>query len=207
VNDPLMRTLLAVALGLSALEAAAGGVDRLHAFIEHTQSARGEFTQQVTDRAGKPAEQSDGMLQFQRPGRFRWEYKRPYRQLLVGDGAKLWMYDTDLNQVTVKTQHEALGSTPASLLAGSNDIEKNYSLADAGAKDGIEWLIATPKDPDSTIQSIRMGFRKDLPTTMELTDSFGQVTTIRFAKLEANPRLDAEQFKFSPPRGADVISQ
>jgi outer membrane lipoprotein carrier protein len=207
MTNRFAAVVLATALCAVALDAAAGGVDRLHAFIERTLSARGEFTQQVTDRSGKPGEQSDGALQFQRPGRFRWEYKRPYKQLLVGDGAKLWMYDSDLNQVTVKTQRDALGATPASLLAGSNDIDRDFALSDGGTKDGLEWLVATPKDPDSTISRIRMGFRKDLPAAMELTDTFGQVTSIRFAKLESNPRLDGEQFKFTPPAGADVIAQ
>ncbi len=202
------RSLIALVLWFLATGVVrAGGVDQLKAFIEGAKSVRAAFTQIVSDKTGKVVSQASGTMQFSRPGRFRWEYAKPYQQLIVGDGQRLWIWDSDLNQVTAKKLSEALGSSPAALLAGSNEIEKSFTLIDAGSANGIDWLRALPKDKESTFESIRMGFADGSLTRMELADNFGQTTVIDFSKLERNPKLAPESFKFVPPPGADVIGE
>lgn len=184
----------------------AGGVDALKAFIGDTKTAKASFSQTVLDQNGKLRQKSEGTLAFSRPGKFRWVYQKPYEQLIVGDGSKLWIYDADLEQVTVRKLGEALGSSPAALLAGSNEIEKFFTLRDAGAGEGLEWLEARPKDKDSTFESVRMGFAGTTLVAMELKDAFGQTTLLKFSGMVKNPAVNANEFKFTPPKGADVIS-
>ena len=184
----------------------AGSLDALKAFIQDTHTARGQFSQQVMDKNGHVKQQSSGTLAFSRPGKFRWVYRKPYEQLIVGDGSKLWLYDADLEQVTERRLGDALGSSPAALLAGSNEIEKFFNLKDLGKQGGVEWLEAKPKDRESTFDSVRMGFADKQLTTMELRDNFGQTTVLRFSRMERNPSLNASEFKFTPPKGADVIT-
>ena len=145
------------------------------------------------------------MLAFSRPGKFRWTYVKPYAQLIVGDGSKVWIYDEDLKQVTVKKLDQALGSTPAALLAGNNEAMRAFNLSDQGAKGGLEWLEALPRDKEGNFERIRMGFGSSGLEVMELLDSFGQTTVLKFTSLQRNPRLDPGLFRFSPPKGADVI--
>jgi outer membrane lipoprotein carrier protein len=183
----------------------AGGVDRLEQFMKQTQSARGEFEQRIVNRDRKVVQQSSGGLAFQRPGKFRWSYAKPYEQLIVGDGARVWIYDRELNQVTVRKLDQALGATPAALLAGSNDALNAFVLRDDGTRDGLEWVEAKPRDKESTFEVIRMGFGAQGLERMELTDSFGQTTLLRFVGLQPNARLDAGLFTFTPPQGADVV--
>lgn len=199
------KILLISALCCSS-QAFAGGVDALKSFISETRTAKAGFTQAVTDQNGKLRQKSEGTLAFSRPGKFRWVYQKPYEQLIVGDGSKLWIYDADLEQVTVRKLGDALGSSPAALLAGSNDIEKHYTLKDAGNAGGLDWLEAKPKDKDSTFEAVRMGFSGNTLASMELKDTFGQTTILRFSKLEKNPVVSAGEFKFTPPKGADVIT-
>jgi outer membrane lipoprotein carrier protein len=206
------KQLMAVAALLSLAAtgfgpAHADALERLKSFMRDSTTARAGFTQTVLDKNGKPREESSGTMQLSRPGRFRWEYAKPYRQVIVGDGQKLWLWDADLNQVTVKDLQEALGSSPAALLAGDNDIEKSFVLRDLGSKDGLDWLEATPKSTEGTIDRVRMGFGSRGLSAMELRDSFGQTTLIKFSQLERNPKLSAEQFRFTPPPGADVVGQ
>jgi outer membrane lipoprotein carrier protein len=197
--------LFVFSLALSDL-ANANSLDALKAFIQDVHSARGRFNQQVTDKAGKVKQQSSGTLAFSRPGKFRWVYQKPYEQLIVGDGSKLWLYDADLEQVTMRKLGDALGSSPAALLAGSNEIEKFFNLKDLGKQGGVEWLEARPKDRESTFDSVRMGFADKQLTTMELRDNFGQTTVLRFSRMERNPKLNASEFRFTPPKAADVIT-
>ncbi|WP_249383940.1 outer membrane lipoprotein chaperone LolA [Chitinivorax sp. B] len=192
---------------LTCLPSLAGGIDQLKAFVASTDSLQAEFSQQVFGQRSGAGQVASGHVTIQRPGKFRWSYIKPYDQLIVGDGQKLWLYDKDIEQVTVKRLDQALGSSPAALLAGSNDIEKAYALKDAGTKDGMEWLEAKPKSSESTFQTVKMGFIKNDLTVMELKDNFGQTTVIRFSRLERNPKLPADQFKFIPPKGVDVISE
>ena len=200
-----------IVLGLLSLlvgsAAQAGSVDSLRAFVKDAQTVRAQFSQTVLDRNGRSTSQASGVMAFSRPSKFRWTYEKPYAQLIVGDGAKLWIYDKDLNQVTVRKLDQALGSSPAALLAGDNEIERFFTLSEAGAKDGLEWLEATPKSNDTMFAAVRMGFAGNTLKQMELKDSFGQTTIIRFDKLERNPKLPSDQFKFAPPKGADVIGE
>ena len=201
----LAHVLVFAALLLSAGGVRAAGLDALHSFISATASAQGEFKQQVYDRKHKLTQEASGTLAFQRPGKFRWTYAKPYAQLIVGDGAKVWVYDEDLNQVTVRQLDRALGSTPAALLAGSNEIERAFKLSDKGEKDGLEWVEAVPREKDSNFETIRMGFGFSGLEIMELADSFGQTTVLKFTALHRNPKLNAALFTFVPPKGADVI--
>ena len=193
------------ALLLGPVVHAAGSIEKLKAFAAQTQSARASFTQTVHDKDGGTVQTASGKLVFARPGKFRWEYEKPYQQTIVGDGEKLWIYDKDLNQVTVKKMEGALGSSPAALLAGSNDIEQYYNLDAKGSKGGLDWLEAYPRDEDSMFSKVRMGFKGNMLDTMELYDQMGQVTVIRFGKLQRNPKLADSLFTFTPPAGADVI--
>lgn len=201
-----MRHLLTFLLWLPAA-ASAASIDSLKAFVSQTTSARARFAQMVLDKNLKMLQQATGTMQFSRPGKFRWEYNKPYEQTIVGDGSRLWIYDKDLNQVTVRKLDRALGTSPAALLAGSNEIEKNYTLTNIGAQEGLDWLEAVPKTRDTAFERVRMGFGKTGLEAMELRDQFGQVTVIKFADLERNPKLSPEAFKFTPPKGADVISE
>lgn len=146
-------------------------------------------------------------MSFIRPGRFRWEYTRPYSQLIVGDGKRLWSYDRELNQVVVKPQAQALGSSPAALLAGDNSLEKNFTLSEAGISDELEWLDALPRSTESGFERIRIGFKSGLPQAMEVRDNFGQTTLLQFNNFERNPGLTADSFRFVPPKGADVVGE
>jgi outer membrane lipoprotein carrier protein len=197
--------LSAAALGLLIGVARAGGMDRLNEFMNSTLAATGEFEQRIYNRERKLVQESRGTLAFQRPGRFRWAYSKPYPQLIVGDGARVWVYDEDLNQVTVRKLDQALGATPAALLAGANDALKAFTLKDEGTRDGLEWVEAVPRDGDSTFERIRMGFGLTGLERMELTDTFGQTTELRFRALQRNPRVDPGLFRFAPPKGADVV--
>ncbi|HVS26480.1 MAG TPA: outer membrane lipoprotein chaperone LolA [Burkholderiales bacterium] len=195
---------LLLALG-GLVPAHASSIDKLKSFIQQSSSARAQFSQQLLDKNGRSVQQASGVMQFSRPGKFRWAYEKPYTQLIVGDGEKLWVYDPELNQVTVKKLDQGLGSSPAALLAGSNEIENGFALKDAGTKDGLDWLEALPKNKDSAFERVRMGFgRLDLEV-MELRDQFGQTTVLRFSSLERNPRLNPDLFKFTPPKNVDVL--
>lgn len=186
-------------------QAFAGGAEALKSFAADVRSASMSFVQTVADQNGKVLQESRGTFQFARPGKFRWLYTRPYEQLIVGDGQKVWVYDKDLNQVTVKALGDALGSSPAALLAGSSDLDAAYTFS-ALPRDGrTDWVEAVPKDPESTFEKMRIGFRKSNPETMQLYDRLGQVTTIRFSKVERNPRMAADTFRFVPPADADVV--
>lgn len=178
---------------------------RLRSFIEGTQSAQARFTQTVIDRKGRRVQEATGIMQFLRPGRFRWEYEKPYSQLLVGDGQRIWIWDRDLNQVTVRRLDRAITGTPAALLAGSNEIEKAFTVTVQPAQDGLEWIEAVPKGNESTFASVRLGFAQDVLAAMELNDALGSRTMIRFEDLQRNPKLSLQLFRFTPPKGADVL--
>lgn len=195
----------ALAAFVLALPAHGGGIDRLNQFMSATQSATGEFEQRIYGRDRKVVQESRGTLAFSRPGKFRWAYVKPYPQLIVGDGARVWIYDEDLKQVTVRKLDQALGATPAALLAGSNDALKAFVLKDDGAKDGLEWVEAIPREKESNFERIRMGFGFSGLERMELTDTFGQTTELRFTGFQRNARVDPGLFRFVPPPGADVI--
>jgi outer membrane lipoprotein carrier protein len=185
----------------------ADSLDRFKTFLRDTQSARADFEQKVYGREGKLTQESSGSFVFQRPGRFRWTYARPVDQLIVGDGERVWIYDRDLDQVTVRRLSRALGSTPAALLAGASDVEKAFELRDAGSRDGLEWMEAKPKEREAGFELVRMGFGPQGVQAMELIDHFGHTTRLRFSNLQPNPRIDPAEFRFEPPPGADVLGE
>ncbi len=204
----MLKKLCVAALLCTALDAHAGAIEKLQTFVAATRSAQANFTQVVEDKNGKRIQGASGTMQFERPGKFRWAYKKPYEQLIVGDGKKFWMYDVDLNQVTVKKLDSALGSSPAALLSGSNEIERDFALKNIDDRDGLEWLQAPPKSADTTFQKILMAFNaKSELVVMELHDAFGHRTVLRFSELKNNPSFGAQQFKFVPPKGADVLGE
>ena len=205
----VISVFAAAAFALPAL-AQAAALDQFRSFVSSTKSARGEFTQRLVKNDNGNARVSNastGTFEFSRPGKFIWIYKKPYEQHLQADGEKLYIYDKDLNQVTVRKLGNALGSSPAAILFGSNDLEKNFTLQDAGERDGMEWLQATPKAKDTTFEEIGIGLRDGVPAAMELRDSFGQVSLLSFTKFEKTPPLPDNQFRFTPPKGADVFEQ
>ncbi len=187
------------------LLADAGAIDQLHRFLQETRTLKADFAQIVISRGGRKPLQSAGTVAISRPGKLRWDIQKPYPQLVVGDGEKIWIYDSELKQVTVRPAGQALGSSPAALLAGKNELEKNFALAEAGELDGMDWVEALPKAGDSGFEKIRLGFAGSDLAAMVLVDSFGQTTQIRFSKLERNPALPASTFKFTPPPGVDVV--
>jgi outer membrane lipoprotein carrier protein len=192
---------------LFSAAAEASAINSLKNFIHNTRTVRAVFLQTVLDRSGRAVQKGGGTMQFERPGKFRWIYEKPYEQLIVGDGSRIWFYDRDLNQVTVRKLDVAIGSSPAALLAGSSDIENNFDLTEIGLQGGTEWLEAKPKAKESTFEWVRLGFTPEgTLKSMELHDNFGQTTVLTFTRVEQNPRLAPEMFKFSPPEGADVIS-
>ena len=186
----------------------AGASDKLRHFISSSHSGQANFTQVVQDKKGKKIQSASGTMQFVRPGKFRWVYQKPYEQIIVGDGAKFWLYDVDLNQVTVKKLDAALGSSPAALLSGNNEIERAFVLKDSDTQDGLDWLEATAKASDTGFEKISMAFNPQGElVVMELRDAFGLKTELRFSKMQINPQLPPQLFKFVPPKGADVIRQ
>ncbi|HTP46855.1 MAG TPA: outer membrane lipoprotein chaperone LolA [Casimicrobiaceae bacterium] len=194
-------------LGLAAGVVDAATLERLHAFVSETQTARADFMQIVTDRNGRIVQRASGKFAIARPGRFRWSVEKPYEQLLVGDGERVWIYDPDLNQVVVRRSDRALGSTPAALLAGKQDVERAFEWRDLPPANGLDWLGATPKDKESSFSEIRLGFDSSGLAALEVTDNFGQRTLISLLHMERNPKLAPDLFKFSPPKGADVIGE
>ncbi len=212
-----VATVVGAALLISAPAAFASGTEQLKAFVAQVHAARGNFVQREIKAPRKNAGASDtalptaggtssGTFVFARPGKFIWSYEKPYEQVLQADGDNLYVYDKDLNQVTVRKLGSALGASPAAILFGSNDLEKNFTLRDAGVKGGIDWLELTPKSRDTQFERIGIGFRDGNLEAMELHDVFGNVTLLTFSNIQKNPALKPGAFKFSMPKGADVIN-
>ncbi|MEC5397059.1 outer membrane lipoprotein chaperone LolA [Uliginosibacterium sp. H1] len=203
-----LLTLIAAAVpALMSPGSMAASLDQLKQFLTETRTARASFSQVVTTKSGRPGQSASGTMLISRPGKFRWEYIKPYNQLIVGDGARLWSYDKDLNQVVVKPMGDSLGASPAALLAGDNALERNFTLKNDGADGELEWLEALPKTQEAGFQRVRIGFKGGLPQAMEVQDNFGQLTQLRFEKFERNPSLGADLFRFVPPKGADVVGE
>jgi len=199
-----MRFILLSLLALS-FPVLANGLDDFLAFNASAKTATARFDQEVYDRAGKVVERASGTFAFARPGKFRWTYEKPHKQVLVGDGQKLWIHDPDLNQVTVKRIDQAISSTPAALLAGRDDITKLFTLRDGGAADGLDWVEASPKAPDTGFERVRLGLKGRSLAAMELFDQLGGHTQLRFSELKANATVPPDTFTFKPPAGADVL--
>lgn len=207
----LIATILIAA---SAQSTWAAGLDSLELFIKTVKTGRSDFTQTVTapprDGQAVRTKKSTGSFEFSRPGRFKFIYKKPFEQFIVADGQTLWLYDVDLNQVTARKQALALGSTPAALIASASDmaaLRVDFTLTPLPDSDGLEWVQATPKAKDSSLQHVRVGFKGADLAALDILDSFGQLSSMRFTTLASNVALDANSFAFKPPVGADLIRQ
>jgi len=186
----------------------AGAMNSLDSFVKDVRKSRAIFSQILLDKNAKIIQESNGTMQFERPGKFRWHYEKPYEQLIIGNGETVWFYDIDLNQVTVRKLDIAIGSSPAALLAGENTIESNFDLNEIGLQGELEWLEAKPKIKEgSSFESVRLGFTPSgVLKKAVLHDNFGQTTVIIFSGMEKNPHIEPELFKFTPPKNSDVIS-
>ena len=200
-----MKRLMFLLAGLLAVAGArADPVDTLREFARDVKSGRANFIQTVSSPDGAKKKTSSGSFEFSRPNRFRFAYSKPFEQLIVSDGQKVWLHDVDLNQVSVRLLDQALGSTPAALLAGGA-LERDFELSALPARDGLEWVQAKPRAKDGTVAELRVGFRgKDL-AALELVDAFGQSSVLLFSAVQQGVTVPAERFRFVPPAGADVI--
>ena len=194
------------ALTLVPIAAHADAVDALKAFVQQVKTGRATFTQTVTSPDGAKTKTSSGSFEFARPDRFRFAYTKPFEQLIVADGQKVWIYDTDLNQVSSRKFSQALGATPAALLAGA-DLSRDFDLVALPPKDGLDWAKATPKAKDGAFESMRIGFKGKQLAAVEITDNFAQRSRLTFAQFNANVELPLENFKFVIPKGVDVLEQ
>lgn len=213
----IKKTLTTLVLAALAPWASADGLKNLDLFLQGTQTGRADFTQVVTSpgKDGKAARNktSSGTFEFQRPGRFRFVYQKPFAQTIVADGQSLWLYDVDLNQVTQRPQGPALGSTPAALLAAAPDLKTlraNFTLEAStppAGEERLDWVLARPRTKEGQLQSVRIGFVGAQMAALEILDSFGQRSLIHFSQVQTNPTLPANTFQFKPPAGADVLQQ
>jgi len=200
------KSIAAFALGFAALAAHADAVDTLRAFIRDVNTGRAQFTQTVTSPDGAKKRTSNGSFEFARPNRFRFAYAKPFEQLIVADGQKVWIFDADLNQASSRKFSSALGATPAALLAGGS-LDKDFDLVAVPANDGLDWVQANPKLKDGSFKSVRVGFRgKDL-AAVEIVDAFDQRSLLQFSQFTAGVSFAPDAFRFTPPAGADVIEQ
>lgn len=200
----MKRFLMGLLLGAAALAVQADAVDTLREFTRDVKSGRAAFTQTVTSPDGAKKKSSTGSFEFSRPNRFRFAYSKPFEQLIVSDGQKVWLHDIDLNQVSVRLLDQALGATPAALLAGGS-LERDFELSALPARDGLDWALATPRAKDGSVAQLKVGFRgKDL-AALEIVDAFGQRSLLSFSAVQQGVAVPAERFRFVPPAGVDVI--
>ena len=198
---------LLLGLLLISQSALADGVSSLRDFFNNTATMRAQFSQVVNDKQGRKIQEVDGTMQLQRPNKFRWDYKKPYEQQIVSDGKQVFLYDAELQQVTIRELSKSLGSSPAALLAGGEAVEKSFTLKNATRKDGLIWVLALPKDKESGFERVLLGFKADKLRKMELYDSFNHITHITFDAVERNPTLQDATFLFTPPAGVDVVGE
>lgn len=192
-------------LALFAAAPHAATNDALRAFFADVRSFKAEFEQTVFDENLRPLQSTAGTMALERPGRFRWDYAEPYEQHIVGDGSKVWIYDVDLEQVTVRTQQQALGDTPAQLLSTTEPLEANFDITSLGEQKGVMWFQLVPKLAESQFQKVRLGFDDKMLVRMELEDGLGSTTLLEFHDPKRNVALDETLFRFEPPPGVDVV--
>lgn len=198
--------VLVLSVCLLPVPVKASAVKSLKTFVNKALTFQANFSQTLLDKNFQVVRKASGSMMFERPGKFRWTYDQPYQQLIVGDGKQVWFYDQDLAQVTVHRLDQALGSTPAALLAGGNTIELDFNLQEIDVQGETEWLEAIPKNQENSFELIRLGFSKTgILREMVLRDSFDQVTWLIFSEIEQNPSLAPDLFQFTPPEGVDVI--
>jgi len=176
-------------------------------FLKDLESYQADFMQTLSNEQGETLEISTGKVYMQNPGRYRWEYEKPYAQLLITDSKTLWIYDQDLEQVTIKNVAGAIDNTPAAIISGQQNITEHYVVINMGVIDGFDWIELTPRDIESQYRSIRLGFDKSSLITMILNDNLGQITRIDFLKPVRNKRVGGPLFTFEVPAGVDVIDE
>ena len=210
----MKKILASFVLLASSLSTWAVGLDALENFVKHAKSGHADFTQVVTspskDGQAPRSKTSSGTFDFSRPNRFRFVYRKPFEQTIVADGQTLWIYDADLNQVTSRKQAQVLNATPAALIAAAPDLaslRKDFNLEASPDQDGMQWVHATPKTKDGQLHSVRIGFKGNELTALEILDSFGQRSMLTFSKMEINTAVTPDAFQFKPPPGADVVKQ
>jgi len=201
--------LLALTLSANAPLQAGVGMERFRQFFSEVTTVRADFTQVLTSSEAETLQEAGGTVLLQRPGKFRWDYVTPFHQLIVGDGAKVWIYDADLEQVTVKSQDLTLGNTPALLLSTMAAPEDKFLITELGERTGggLEWVELQPKDKESSFDRVRLAFGPRDLEIMELVDALGQTTRLSFSNVSRNTPIDAAQFVFVPPKGVDVIGE
>lgn len=202
-----MNRLIALFFMVVSMSAWADAVGQLKAFFKSTHAMRASFHQLVVDQQGRKIQDVKGTMQLERPNKFRWDYQKPYEQQIVCDGQQVYLYDVDLEQVTVRDLSQTLGFSPAALLAGDEDVEKNFTLKNATRKDGLSWVLALPKSKESGFDRVLLGFEGDALRQLELYDSFSHITKIKFDHVEQNPKLDSNSFVFKAPKGVDVVGE
>jgi outer membrane lipoprotein carrier protein len=202
----LMIGCLAILPALAGPTPDAAAALRIEKFLDELTSLRAEFRQTVTDAHDRVLERAEGTMALSRPGRFRWNYRVPEQQI-ISDGVTVWLYDVELEQVTVRAAGEALAGTPAMLLAGTGDLNKEFEITEAGTQEGLDWSRLTPRRPDSDFREVRLGFAGHELRRMTFFDRLGQTTELELLRLERNPRFDASLFKFEPPAGVDVVGR
>ncbi|MFI3123281.1 MAG: outer membrane lipoprotein chaperone LolA [Methylococcales bacterium] len=204
-----MRWFIAALLSVNSLIAIAEDmpVKQLKAFLSSAKSITADFKQVLINEAGDPLQTSHGLFYLQRPGKFRWDYTKPFQQQIISTSGKVWFYDTDLEQVTVKKLDESVGSTPALLLSGDVPLEDNYNIEQQGSEGNMQWVKLVPKSQDSTFKYVLIGLEKGVLSGMQLNDNFGQLTRIYFSNLKVNQPVEANLFEFVAPKGVDVFSE
>lgn len=185
----------------------ADGVSSLRDYFNNTNTMRAQFSQIVNDKQGRKVQEVEGTMQLQRPNKFRWDYKKPYEQQIVSDGKQVFLFDTELEQVTIRDLSKTLGSSPAAMLAGGEAVEKSFTLKNATRKDDLAWVLALPKDKESGFERVLLGFKAEKLRKMEIYDSFNHITRITFDNVERNPTLKDSTFLFVPPKGVDVVGE
>ncbi|QEY24492.1 outer membrane lipoprotein chaperone LolA [Neisseria animalis] len=203
-STALIKFVTAAGLSAAIGFAQAGAVDALKKFNNDADGISGSFSQTVKSK--KKTQTTHGTFQILRPGLFKWEYTKPYKQTIVGDGKTIWLYDVDLAQVTKSSQNQAIGDSPAAILSNKTALDSSYTLKEDGSASGVDYVLATPKKNNAGYQYIRIGFKGDTLAAMQLKDSFGNETTINFNNLNTKPKLSRSSFKFTPPKGVDVLS-
>ncbi|HKR35337.1 MAG TPA: outer membrane lipoprotein chaperone LolA [Steroidobacteraceae bacterium] len=192
------------ALG-AAEQTAQAGQKRVESFLQGLDSMQAQFKQVLTDRNGQSIDEASGTLAISRPDRFRWDYREPYQQVIVADGTRIWIYDSDLEQVTVRKLDETLSATPAMLLSGRSNLSDNFNVTQATREGALDWVRMEPRRDDTDFKWVRLGFEGAVLKYMQLADKLGQTTSLEFSKVERNPPLDPSRFTFTVPPGADVI--
>ncbi len=194
-------------LPVAGAAAPATGYTDLERFLDGAQSVTARFSQEIVDSNGRVLDTATGRLQLQRPGRFRWDYRSPYERVVLADGERLWLYEADLEQVTVRRLVDGLGETPAALLTGDRRMLERFEVVSTWAGENARWVRLKPRATDSDFESVAVAFAGDKPVEIEFQDRLGQQTRIRLTEVRLNARIDAAAFRFVAPPGVDVIRE